>query len=62
MEDQRGILRLLVWMLALVAALVLILLIVGCAPKIDTRVDNRCSDSRDNQYACWRAQEAVGPR
>jgi len=56
-KDWRG------WALLGVSLVVLVfvLLFVVAAPSISTGIDDRCAESKDNQYACWRAQEAVGP-
>ena len=58
MEDRHGIIRLLIWMLVALGVLVVILLIVGCTPSISTGVDDRCNDSKENQYACMLARES----
>lgn len=49
---------LLLWMVALVAALVVALLIVGCTPSISTGVRDTCNDSKENEYACMLARES----
>jgi len=67
MEDHRGIVRLLTVMLLVVAVLCVVLLVVGCTRRIDVHTDTRCETPGsvildNNDYACWLAQEAVGPR
>lgn len=43
------------------AALIAFIVWTASAPDIDTGIDNRCDQSDDNQYACWRAAEAAAP-
>lgn len=41
--------------------LVLLMLLIGCTRSISTGVRDTCNDSndsKDNQYACWLAQES----